>query len=189
MKFSAVILAGGQSSRMGRDKAWLLFRGRPLIVRQIELMRSAGAGEVLVSAPASPAYAALGCPVLADRFRRSGPLAGIERALDAARLPLVLMLPVDMPAMTAAFLRRLVNRSQEGRGVVPRVKGFIEPLVAVYPKSAHRIAARLLKEGHRAAVRLAEACVSERHADFFEVATRDAARFANWNTPKDVTSR
>ncbi len=68
MNFSAVILAGGKSSRMGRDKAWLEFDGQSLLARQIACVRRAGASEVFISGRAGVDYSAFGCPVMEDEF-------------------------------------------------------------------------------------------------------------------------
>ncbi|MCL4790411.1 MAG: NTP transferase domain-containing protein [Verrucomicrobia bacterium] len=77
MNFSAVILAGGKSSRMGRDKAWLPLDGQPLLARQIELVRELTPKEIFISGLADTDYTSLGCPVLTDEFADAGPLAGI----------------------------------------------------------------------------------------------------------------
>ena len=84
MIFSAVILAGGKSLRMGRDKAWLEIEGQTLLARQIALARETGAAEIFISGRADADYSAFGCPVLQDGFPDAVPLAGIERALDAS---------------------------------------------------------------------------------------------------------
>jgi molybdopterin-guanine dinucleotide biosynthesis protein A len=108
MNFSAVILAGGRSRRMGRDKAWLEVDGQPLLARALAVLREAGPREVFISSRADRGDAALGCPVLLDREPDLGPLGGIERALQAAASPLVLVLAVDLPYMTGGFLRKLL---------------------------------------------------------------------------------
>jgi len=146
VSFSAVILAGGQSSRMGRDKAWLAVGGQSLLARQVRLLRDAGACEVFISGRAGADYGALGCRVLTDRFPGAGPLAGIEVALDAASAPLLLVLAVDMPHMSADVLQQLVGQCTETTGVVPRLAGAIEPLAAVYPKAALSLVATLLSQ-------------------------------------------
>src|SRR5688572_9023694 len=104
MTFNAVILAGGQSRRMGRDKAWLEVEGQPLIRRQIKLAREIGATEVFISGRPDCDYSTLGCPGLTDQFSNAGPLAGIERALDTATAPLLLVLAVDLPRLTPDVL-------------------------------------------------------------------------------------
>ena len=82
MIFAAVILAGGKSSRMGFDKALLEVDGVPLLARQIQIVRAAGAGEVFISGRSEAGYSAFGCAVLQDNFADSGPMAGIEAALE-----------------------------------------------------------------------------------------------------------
>jgi molybdopterin-guanine dinucleotide biosynthesis protein A len=80
MKFSAVILAGGKSSRMGRDKAGLPLEGRTLLERQAELVRSLQPVELFLSGGAKDHSLADG-QLLRDNFANRGPLAGIEAAL------------------------------------------------------------------------------------------------------------
>src|ERR1041385_2459244 len=99
MNFSAVILAGGRSQRMGRDKARLIVQGKPLLLRQVELARELGAAEVLISGRAGGDYTGFNCPVLMDRFEDAGPLAGIESALTAMSTEMLLVLAVDMANM------------------------------------------------------------------------------------------
>jgi len=153
MNFSAVILAGGQSSRMGRDKAWIEVDGQLLLARQVKLLRDLGAGEVFISGRAGVDYAAFGGRVLMDRHPGAGPLAGIEAALEVSVLPQLLVLAVDMPHMSADVLRQLVGQCTETTGVIPRVAGAIEPLAAVYPKAALPLVATLFSQPVAADVR------------------------------------
>lgn len=194
MNFVAVILAGGQSTRMGRDKAWLEVEGRPLLARQIQVARDAGAREVFLSGRAGVDYARFGCRVVMDRRPEAGPLAGIESALSAATLPLLLALAVDMPRMCADLLRQIAARCAGAAGAIPRVKGAIEPLAAFYPKAALPLVADLLshscdrKSGAKAssARALAEQCVARDLACFVDVSPEHARAFTNWNSPADV---
>jgi len=153
MNFSAVILAGGASTRMGRDKAWIEVGGRLLIARQVELVREVGAREVFISGRVDADYTSFSCPVLKDRFPEAGPLAGIEAALAAAASPLVLVLAVDMPHMNADLLQQLVGQCTETTGAIPRLADAIEPLAAVYPKSALPLVTELLLNSEAADVR------------------------------------
>lgn len=186
LTFSAVILAGGNSSRMGRDKAWLEVGGQRLLERQIERVREAGAEEVLISGRADTDYAGFGGRVLRDQFAGVGPLAGIEHALAVAKSPALLVLAVDLAEMSGEFLRRLAAGCSTDVGVMPRVNGNLEPLAAFYPKSAHALAKAQLA-GERFAVKdFAERCVQCGFSRFIEVAASDAHHFANWNSPADV---
>jgi molybdopterin-guanine dinucleotide biosynthesis protein A len=77
MRFSAVILAGGRSSRMQRDKALLPCQGTTLLARQVGVVRELAPVEIFISGRADADYGALGGQVLADRFTERGPLAGV----------------------------------------------------------------------------------------------------------------
>lgn len=191
MTFSAVILAGGQSSRMGRDKAWLEVNGQTLLARQIQLVREAGATEVFVSGRADQDYSSSGITVLMDRYPSAGPLAGIERGLESAQHSLVLVMAVDMAGMTVDCLRWLLTQCREGQGIVPQLGGRLEPLAAVYPQRAHVLAVSLLEAarpgGNAPGPKdLAQACVSAGLARHVEAGSERAGCFANWNTPADV---
>jgi molybdopterin-guanine dinucleotide biosynthesis protein A len=186
MLFSAVILAGGKSRRMGQDKAWLEVEGQPLIRRQIELARSVGAAEVFVSGRTDCDYSALGCPVLRDEFTDAGPLAGIERALYTTASPLLLVLPVDLPRLTTLVLRDLLSHCTPQAGAIPRIKEQIEPLVALYPRAAHKLAVARLSDGKNAVRDFAQDCVSEQLAVFRDMPSETAAGFSNWNSPTDL---
>jgi len=186
MKFSAVVLAGGRSARMGKDKAFLLFRGRPLIQHSLDRVRAAGAGEVLISGRVDQDFSGLGCPVLLDVKPDCGPLGGLERALEVARYPMVLVVAVDLPRMTPNCLRWLAARCTERLGVVPEVHGFLEPLASFYPKLAHALVSRRLREARFSARSFAEQCLQEGLAVRAQILAEYEACLENWNTPEDV---
>ncbi len=192
-KISAVILAGGKSSRMGRDKAWLELGGRTLLARQIELVRNAGATEVFISGRAAVDYSAFRCRVLQDRFQNVGPLAGIERALDEMTAPLLLVLAVDMPEMSGVFLEKLRAVCTENCGAIPQVNGRIEPLAAFYPKASLDLAAEMLSRqragsetGAPGPTDFGRECVKGKLATLVEASTVEAGYFTNLNSPEDL---
>jgi molybdopterin-guanine dinucleotide biosynthesis protein A len=188
MSFSAAILAGGQSHRMGTDKAWLELDGQPLLVRQLETARAAGAAELLISGRAGVDYGGLNGRVLLDEFPHAGPLAGLERALAAASFPLLLALAVDMPHITPAFLREILGVCDSSCGVIPQVEQRLEPLVAFYPRACHPRARYLLQQQVGASPRqLAQECVDNGTVTIYQVSPTDAWRFCSWNRPSDAT--
>ena len=188
MNFDAVILAGGSSSRMTRDKAFLEIDGKTLLARQIELARQVGAEKIFLSGRVGTDYSGFHCPVLGDKFRDVGPLAGIERALDVASTPLVLVLAVDLPSLTGNLLRTIFSRCAENGGAIPRVTGKIEPLAAFYPKTAHPLLMQLLREKSNAVKNFAAHCVASGLATFVDLPADTADRFTNWNSMADVQS-
>ncbi|WP_233842118.1 molybdenum cofactor guanylyltransferase [Dyella sp. 2HG41-7] len=98
-----VVLAGGLSSRMGRDKALLPWHGRPLIEHQIALLKAAGANEVKVSG-SRPDYHGV-----ADLVPLAGPIGGIASIAAACDDGDLLIVPVDMPRLQASLLQRLLD--------------------------------------------------------------------------------
>jgi len=188
MNFSAVILAGGKSSRMGRDKAWLIIEGQPLLARQIQTVRETGASEVFISGRDGVDYAEFGCPVLHDGFLDSGPLAGIERALAVCANPLLLALAVDMPCITSDVLRMLRVHCSQECGVVPRCGGIIEPVAAFYPKAALPMVTDLLRQNLNSVKEFSRNCARLGLARFIDLPKHEAALFANWNSPEDFSN-
>jgi molybdenum cofactor guanylyltransferase len=184
---SAAILAGGESRRMGRNKAWLEFDGQPLIHLAVAKARSLGAEQVFISGRPGEDFSALDCPVLFDLEPGLGPLGGIERALQACTSSLLLVLAVDLPRMTPAFLRRLTGRCDRLTGAVPKLRGEFEPLVAIYPKRCHALAFQALLQFRLAMRDFVQAGLRERALRTLRVAAADAPCFANWNTPLDVS--
>ncbi len=193
-EFSAVLLAGGQSRRMGRDKALLtLPDGRPLWQRQLDdVLRPLRPAALFFSGPAR-----VGLPgdvtVLADAAAPAGqslgPLAGIAAALDAMQTPLLLVLAVDLPAMTAAWFRdHLLPRCRPGRGAVPRGDdGFFEPLAAVYSQECRALAQAQLQSGtDRSLQSFVRAAESAGWIEPVGISAEAQRLFVNWNAPTDL---
>ena len=181
IEFSAVLLAGGKSSRLGRDKAGLGIDGLPLWQRQIRALRAAGAAEVFVSGRQGAVY---DIETLADDIADAGPLTGLILSLRRARFPLLLVLAVDLPGMTSAYLQKLVSLARPGVGVIPRRGGFFEPLAAIYPREALAVAEQCRTDGelalHVLARRLMETGL------VLPLEASEDALFANINTPEDL---
>ncbi len=185
MKFSAVILAGGKSSRMGRDKAMLEIGGQTLLARQIQLVRETGAAEIFSSGRANVDYSMFGCRVVQDRFPGAGPLAGMERVFDSMTMAQLLVLAVDLPQMGAELLHQLAAVCSETCGAIPQLGNHLEPLAAFYPKPAQTLAATQIAGGHFAVKSFAGLCVQSGLARIIEMPAEAAGHFANWNSPAD----
>ena len=136
LAFTGGLLAGGQSKRMGRDKAGVQFHGMPLWQHQIQTLSQLGAHEILISGRPNASYANAGFPLLSDAAGHMGPLAGVHALLSASAHPLTVILAVDMPLMTPEYLRYLLSQCTPTTGVVVDNGGFLEGLAAVYPKAA-----------------------------------------------------
>jgi len=134
MNISAVLLAGGESRRIGRDKATLLFRGRPLWEIQFDLLRALQPEEIFVSARTDPPWRPSGVQFVSDEPPSRGPLSGLSATLARISTDHLLSLAIDIPLMTENYLRLICNLVEPGRGVLPMIGNRAEPLVAIYPK-------------------------------------------------------
>ena len=140
------VLAGGKSSRMGQDKAFLQLGGRTLLAHALELAQAA-TGNVWIVGGAEK-FADFGS-VLEDKYPGRGPLAGIQAALAATRTELNLITAMDMPFLELDFLKYLIARARESEAVVvvPKMGGRLQPLCAIYRKDFAEVAERSLRAG------------------------------------------
>ena len=136
MSISAVLLAGGESKRMVRDKATLLWRDRPLWQWQIEKLRALRPGKILLSARSEVNWRPADVELVLDSPPSRGPLSGLAATLAAIETEHLLALGVDLPFMTAEHLQDLSDLAADNIGVVPMIDGKAEPLCAIYPKKA-----------------------------------------------------
>jgi molybdopterin-guanine dinucleotide biosynthesis protein A len=136
MNISGVLLAGGESLRMGKDKATVLFRGKPLWEVQLGLLRNLDPPEIFVSARTDPSWRPGDVQFVADVPPSRGPLSGLAASLARMRTTHLLALAIDMPLMTENFLQYLFGQIEERVGVVPKIDSRAEPLAAIYPREA-----------------------------------------------------
>ena len=147
--FGAVILCGGSSRRMGRDKAELTVGGETFLQRLIREL--GGYPEVLLSAADSESYARWGVPVIPDRFPHAGPAAGLQSALTSCRSDALVCVPCDLPLFSKELGDALCAalRPEDHAAVVETRDGRIHPLCGVYRREAAPILERCLTQGTR----------------------------------------
>jgi molybdenum cofactor guanylyltransferase len=133
---SAVLLAGGESRRMDKDKATLSHRGKTLWQIQLELLRQLMPLEIFVSARSDPDWRPADVQFVADDPPSCGPLSGLAASLDRMSTSHLLALAVDMPWMSNKYLEFLCAQIEPGIGVVPKIGNRAEPLAAIYPREA-----------------------------------------------------
>ena len=145
---SAIVLAGGQSRRMGRDKALIEYQGRPIIAHVIDTLRALSDDLVVVS-NRSDLYGPFGARVVADYDPPCGPLGGIAAGLRAAQHQLAVVVACDMPFLNVPLLRWLIHLAEEYDAVVPQTGDEFEPLHAVYRRECHGPIVQRLERGER----------------------------------------
>jgi molybdopterin-guanine dinucleotide biosynthesis protein A len=185
----AIILAGGQSRRMGQNKA--LLRLAPDGPRLIELVLAVVrtlASEIVLSTNTPDEYAWLGLPTVADAVPGAGPLAGLAAGLAALSSEWALLVGCDMPAIAPDLLRLLAALRQEAQAVVPlNAENRPEPLCALYHRSCLPVIQARLASGDFAMMAWLP-LVATRYVACADVRAVDPAlrSFRNLNTPGDL---
>jgi molybdopterin-guanine dinucleotide biosynthesis protein A len=185
--FSAALIAGGQSSRMGRDKALLTVHGSDCLLwqRQLHTLEALNPQKILWSGrprPGLPVY----LRVVPDEVANAGPLAGISACLNQLESDLLIVLAIDLPRMSAAFLRTLLTRCSDECGAVVQQGGFFEPLAAIYPRSLHILATEHLNQKRLALQELMREAVLQGLLKAIPLDESDALLFKNVNSPADL---
>ncbi len=191
---SAAVLAGGQSRRMGEDKALLpLVPGRaPLLAIVLERLGGV-ADDLFVVATDRPGYAAFGAPLYADEYPEAGTLGGIATALRRARHDHCVVLACDMPFINPRFLAWMAAQPRSYDALVPRVPGesrqgtgtIWQTLHAIYGKGCVAAIERRLAVGERKVIGFFDE-VRVTPIDVAQIARfdPDLRSFFNANTPE-----
>ena len=141
---TAIILAGGKSSRMGEDKALLPIGNTPLIQHIINQLQE-HFDELIIGANNPERFAFTGLKVVPDADKDKGPLMGIYSCLEASSNQLNFITACDIPEMNIDLINRMISLASDYDIVVPVTKsGYYEPLFAVYQKNVSKKAKYLL---------------------------------------------
>ena len=182
---SGVILSGGKSRRMGRDKSQLTLDGETLVARAVRVL-GALSDDLVVVTNTQEAYADLNARVTGDQILGGGALSGIHAGLLAARYDAAAVVACDMPFLNLALLRHMALLSPGYDAVVPRWQGEVEPLHAIYSRNCvAAIEPVLLRGGGRIYDLYAHLAV--RYLEPEEVIRFDpeGISFFNINSPED----
>jgi len=184
LSLSAALLVGGHSTRMGQDKALLTWHGRPLWQHQLEILRALAPASLYVVGRAERLRLPPGIDPVADAIPEAGPLAGLVAVLRRLCTTHLLLLGVDLPHMTRAWLQDLWQSCAPDCGVVPLTDRY-EPLAAVYPKAIGSLAAALLQRGERRMHVLVKEGIERGLLKAVPVRPEDRSLLINANTPEE----
>jgi molybdopterin-guanine dinucleotide biosynthesis protein A len=145
---TGVILAGGQSSRMGSNKALLPYRGGRFI-ESIHQTMSALFNDVLLVTNTPEQYEFLPCHKVADIYQGMGALAGLHAGLSHSRTEQIFVVACDMPYLNTDLIRALLARRHQADVVIPESAHGLEPLHAVYSRSCLPYVQAALLSGRR----------------------------------------
>jgi len=184
-----MLLAGGHSRRMGREKATLSVKGGPLWDRQLQLLSSLSPAVLWVSARKNPPWCPSGVEVIPDESPSRGPLSGLAAGLRRLQTSHLLVLAIDLPQMSVEHLRKLWALASPGSGVIPLKDDYFEPLCAIYPAEAAPIAEEALKSGNASLQALVKTLLSQSRAQTYAITQSERSLYFNWNRPSDLPPR
>jgi len=189
---SAIIQAGGQSRRMGRDKALINYRGQPILAHVIETLRQLSDDVIVVSNRSDvygPIVDSFGARLVPDFDPPSGPLGGLAAGLAAMKRDLAIVVACDMPLLNLDLLRYLIERAADFDAVVPLTGDQYEPLHAVYRRTCLAPIQHRLANNERRVISFFEdvrlSAVTETE---WRVIDPDGRSVSNFNTPDDLAS-
>ena len=174
---SGIILAGGHSSRMGRDKSQLFLGGETMLQRQIRKLQALGITDILISGADAPT----GTRTVPDIYPERGPLGGLHACLQAAQNSACLVLSVDVPLVPVSMLHRLCRMHAGGITVLSH-NGCDEPLMGIYDRVLFRQIEPLITRQGAPVRRLADIAKWNRCPYL-----GPEAYLHNCNTPSDYT--
>ena len=183
---TVAVQAGGRSSRMGTDKSFVRFHGRPLI--EVVLERVAGLGEETILITNKPEdYAYLDVPMFGDIYQDCGPLGGIYTAIHHTRHTNTLVVACDMPWLNRDLLAYMISIRDTADVVVPRWDKYPEPLHAIYSKAClDPIERNLQAQQLKITGFFGRVSVNFVERDVISQFDPDGRSFANVNTPDDL---
>jgi len=188
-RLSAVVLAGGRNARMGGlDKGLAPVQGEPLAVRVLRILAPLFEEVILVTNQPGQYRPLAGSAVLiGDLFPGRGPLAGIHAGLARTGGEAAFCLACDMPYLSADFIRRQTEAylARDCDVLLPRVRGEIEPLHAIYRKTLLDAIERILTDGQGYSIRRLYPLVRTEYLEL-EASSEVVRMFTNVNEPGDL---
>jgi molybdopterin-guanine dinucleotide biosynthesis protein A len=183
---SGVILAGGKSSRYGKNKALEKIDGVPLIERVVSVMGSVFEHLIVITNTPDD-YGYLNLPMYGDLIRGLGPIGGIYTGLSVIPNNFGFFVACDMPLLNQGLIRHMTENRAEFDVVVPRIKGMMETLHAIYGKGCVPAIKNLIASGEYQTVRIFKD-LSVRYIDEDEIRSIDPGlrSFININRPQEL---
>ncbi|MFT5819151.1 MAG: molybdopterin-guanine dinucleotide biosynthesis protein A [Crocinitomix sp.] len=177
---TAIILAGGQSSRMGQDKGLMDLNGKPMIQYIIETVEPIANNIIIIANNLD--YEKFGFPVYEDTVKEKGPLAGVVTGLSESKTDLNWIISCDTPYVTEGLLKELKHELKGFDAVLSSFQGRVHPLISAYNKSALQMLTEQL-EKENLKLMLANSALKTK---IFNANQYDLINFKNLNSKKDL---
>lgn len=177
---TGVLLAGGNSRRMGQDKASMLLSGKPLMDYSLEILKVCCHAQIIVSN--NPLHSRENTSLIQDIIEDAGPLGGIYSALKSINSEYALVLPCDMPYISISIIMKLIQSAQNHSITIASCSGKTHPTIGVYSRNILKDLEKYLLAGKRKMMDFIEG------QDFttIEFSHTDQKAFTNLNSPEDL---
>lgn len=183
---TAAILAGGKSTRMGTEKALLRLEGKPLVVRQVELLQAAFASVLVVTNSDATRQALTGVRTVSDLLDNQGPIGGLHAALKSAVTEWVFVVGCDMPFVSLGLARHLYELREGYDLVAPLSEKLIETMHTFYSQRCTEAIERQVARGQRKLIRFFDDLrVLQVPVEVSRVFDENLRMFVNVNTPDE----
>lgn len=183
---TAIILAGGQSRRMGSDKAFIKIEGLPLIKRQLNLLKGIFKKIIIVS-NSPKKYRFKNIKAVTDIIKNRGPLSGLHAGLKASGSFYNFVLACDMPFLNERLVRYMLKNKNDYDVFVPKVENKFHPLFGVYSKNCIPVIENMLKKDDLRVLgifpKVKSGFISKKKIQRFD---KGMLSLANINTPEDL---
>jgi molybdopterin-guanine dinucleotide biosynthesis protein A len=185
LPMTGIVLAGGKSSRMGRNKAFLEWQGQLLIERSLQVLGTIFS-EIIISTNSPELYESYGVKTVQDIYAEQGPLGGLHACLREAQKDYSFFVACDMPFLDPEVIRFLADLTGKESVIVPDVAGGLHPLHAFYHKNCLPIIEKKLETKRLKLIELFQECtvryVREEELKGFPQISQT---FSNINTPQE----
>lgn len=177
-RITGIVIAGGKSSRMGSNKALVMYKGKRLVDNAIQVVQNY-TETILISSNVSIPNTIFS--IIPDDIKNIGPIGGLFSSLKASNTDINIVIPCDVPHIETNLYKILIDNSDNVDAVIPRLpNGKLEPLIACYNKSIIPIIEKSINSGDYKLVNL----LQKLNVKYIDVA--NIKQFKNINTPTDL---
>jgi len=181
---TGIVLAGGLSKRMGKDKGLVIYQGKRMVEYAIDLLKPY-CNEILISTN-NPEYNQLGYPLVADIYINKGPLGGLHAGLMTSKTEHNLFLSCDMPHVNSEAVELLIEKvTPNAYGFIPKYGDRIEPMFGIYSKQLLTKIEKSIQKGNLKMRTFIHEHTIE-YIDFQKLTQKYENLFSNINSPNDL---
>lgn len=181
VEVEAFVLAGGKSSRMGRDKGLVLFNGHSMVSYVLKALSKTEIPFKIIAHDAG--YEKFGPPVYPDLIEEKGPMGGLLTAFSNTQAKAVFLISCDIPLITFEAIKQLLDMAEKKRIIAATVEGRINPLFAIYPVTLTEEVKERIQEDN---LKMTGFILENKHTLVSSISRKMPDIFRNINTPEEL---